>query len=106
MHNIPITEIEMAITNAPSMRAAAAKLPYNFKTFRKYAIQYGLYVPNPGGKGTPKPQPKFPLEDVLSNKHPGYHSYKLKYRLINELGWEWRCDSCKLTKWMRTSNKA
>ncbi len=100
MKNITRDEIEIALQGTLSMRAAAAKLPYNFKTFRTYALKYGLYKPNPAGKGVAKSQPMFPLEDVLANKHPGYHSYKLKYRLINELGWDWECHLCKLTEWM------
>lgn len=100
-NTITFDEIKAALEGASSMREAAAKLPYNFKTFRTYAIKHGLYAPNQAGKGITKSSSNlYPLEDVLGNKHPGYHSYKLKYRLVKELGWEWRCHECKLTEWM------
>ena len=93
-------EISAAIANSMSMSEAAAKASCNPKTFRTHAIKHGLYKPNQAGRGIAKKRPRFLLADILANKYSGYHSYKLKYRLVEELNWEWKCHCCKLTEWM------
>lgn len=86
------------------MREAASKLPINFKTFRTYCKRLNLYVPNQSGKGIRKPlkdgdSRKFPLNDILAGKYPGYNSHSLKLRLIKEKDWSSRCSICLLTLW-------
>lgn len=93
-------DIIAVLVSSRSMREAAAKLPYNPKTFRTHAIKHGLYVPNQAGKGISKRHPRFALTDILANKHPGYHTYRIKYRLVEELNWEWKCHKCSITEWM------
>jgi NADH:ubiquinone oxidoreductase subunit E len=44
-------DIENAISNTSSMIAAARYLGVSRDRFNKYAKQYGLFNPNPSGKG-------------------------------------------------------
>ena len=96
-------DIATAIASSRSMSEAATKLACNPKTFRTHAIKHGLYKTNQAGKGVFKKRPRILLTDILTNKHVGYHSYKLKYRLVEELKWAWQCQSCGLKKWMGTT---
>lgn len=92
-------EIKAAIDSSSSMREAGSKLPINFKTFIKYAKSFDLYSPNQSGRGVSKPREPFNLDDILSGKHPQYHSHRLKGRLIDEKGWIAECSICKLKEW-------
>ena len=68
-----------------SMAKAATELGIHFNTFKKKAIEFGCYKPNPGLKGGKrKPNPKIDLEEILEGKHPQFQTYKLKLRLLNE----------------------
>ncbi len=97
---ITLLELQDAISSSKSMREAASKLPINFKTFRTYAKSHSLYITNPGGKGLSKPKKKTDLSEILLGKHPEYHTYKLKNRLISERGWNHQCNSCGLQEWL------
>lgn len=85
------------------MAEAASKFNINFKTFRKYAKQLGVWKPNPAGKGISKKVPigdkKFELLDVLAGKHPQYGSHKLRVRLIEEGLKEDKCEICGIHEW-------
>lgn len=96
---VSIEQLREAVNSSQSMREAASKLPINFKTFRKYAKELGIYKTNQSGQGTSKPQPKIDIDDILAGKHPQYHTYTLKNRLIIEKGWEHKCSCCKNTEW-------
>lgn len=89
--------IEISIKNADSMAHAARIIDLNYKTFRKYAIKFGLFSPNPSGKGMSKP--KIKTEDVLNNK-VYMKSSQLKKRLIKEGYLKYNCKICKINKWM------
>lgn len=91
--------IETAIKSSKSMREAATKTNLHFNTFKKYAIELGLYNPNQAGKNIKKKMPKIPLNDILQGKHPQYHTYKLAKRMLNEGIKKHMCEECGITKW-------
>ncbi len=78
-----------------SMAKASMKLGLHFNTFKKYAIMFGCYNPNPSGKGLKKEKRlKIKTEDILSGKYPEYQTYKLKLRLLREGYFEDKCSIC------------
>lgn len=86
--------------NSITMAQACAKLGLHFNTFKRYAIKFGCYVTNPSGKGMKKKsEPKIPLIDILSGKHPEFQTYKLKNRLIKAGYFKNECNSCGITDW-------
>lgn len=84
-----------------TMAQAATKLNLHFNTFKKYAIEFGCYKPNQGGKGTKgkESSKKYNLIDVFNGKYPQYQSNKLRHRLIAEGFKEHKCEKCGLTHW-------
>lgn len=83
-----------------SMAQASALLGLHFNTFKRYAEKFGCYEPNPSGKGMKKKsEPRVPLEDILSGKHPEFQTFKLKNRLIKDGILKNECSSCGLTNW-------
>ena len=83
-----------------SMAKAATELGIHFNTFKKKAIEFGCYKPNPGLKGGKrKPNPKIDLEEILEGKHPQFQTYKLKLRLLNGNFLENKCSVCGLCEW-------
>ena len=95
--------IEEAVNASNSMAAAAAYMKIHFSTFKKYAEMYGLYKPNPSGKGSNKPKKdgagKIPLKDILEGKHPQYQTFKLKHRLYNEGLKQNICEECGISEY-------
>jgi len=91
--------IEKAVKDSKSMREAASKTKLHFNTFKKYAIELGLYNPNQAGKGVSKNMPKIPLKDILDGKHPEYQTYKLAKRLIEEGIKSHKCEKCNMISW-------
>ena len=92
--------IDEAIATSVSMAEAAKKMNMPFATFKRRAIDLGLYVPNQGGKGTKKEYKgsnKRNLDDVLQGKHPEYPTDKLKKRLISEGLLDKVCVECGIT---------
>ena len=83
------------------MAEAARKLKLHKNTFRRYAIQYGCYKPNRGGKGQKSTADisKISTQDIIEGKYPEYQTYKLKMRLLNEGYKEYRCECCGLSEW-------
>lgn len=82
------------------MSEAAARLHMRFSTFKRYAIKFGCYKPNQGGKSSHKiSHNKYELDDILNGLHPGYQSYKLKNKLINAGLKENKCECCGITEW-------
>lgn len=89
------SQIEQSILNSKSMSEACDKLGMSFTTFKRRAIQLGLYNPNQGLKGTSKHfATKYELEDILNGKYPNYQSRKLKIRLIDNGLLEDKCCKC------------
>ena len=84
-----------------SMASAAVKLKMHFNTFKKYALFYGVYKPNPSGKGMNKKDngSKIPLEEILNGNHPQYQTYKLKKKLIGAGLKKNECEVCGLDSW-------
>jgi hypothetical protein len=98
--NITFDQIKNAIEETNSMLAASAFLQIHYSTFKRYALKYGLYKPNQGGKGSNKPcKNKYDLHDILNGKHPQYSTYKLKHRLY-ECGLKTnQCEKCGISEW-------
>jgi len=71
-----------------SMSEAAATLGIYYSSLRRLAIKLGCFNPNKSGKGILKTKAegtdKYYLKDILNGKYPGYHTYKLKIRLLKE----------------------
>ena len=90
-----------ACNNSNSMSAAASKLPMNYKTFKRLAVEIGVFDPNQSGKGMTKPKSTAILtEDILSGKYPQFQTYKLKQRLIRDGYKESVCENCNSAQWM------
>jgi hypothetical protein len=103
MRKVNEEEFILAVNESKTMNEAAAKLKMPFGTFKRYAIKFGCYTPNQGGKGTSKPCPEHlivPLQEILEGNYPQYQTYKLKKRLIAEGLKENKCDICGLTEWL------
>ena len=86
------------INSSLSMSEAAAKLNLHFNTFKRYAVEAGVYSPNKGRKGGSKPKTdgngKIPLQEILDGLHPQYQTYKLKKRLIKAGMKQNICEEC------------
>ena len=85
-----------------SMAKAAARLGIHFNTFKRYALQYDVYNPNPSGKGLNKKHngSKIPTDEILAGKHPHYQTNKLRLRLIKEGIKDEKCEMCGIEDWM------
>ena len=85
-----------------SMARAAVRLGIHFNTFKKYALEFGCYNPNPSGKGLTKKNNgnKIPTDEILAGKHPQYQTNKLRLRLIKEGIKEEKCEMCGIEDWL------
>lgn len=96
-------EVRTAVENTFSMAEASSKCNVHYATFKKYAVRYNLWNPNPAGKGKSKPKEdgkdKYALSDILSGKYPHYSSHKLKLRLIKQGLKEDKCEVCEIVQW-------
>lgn len=99
MKSIDKDEFVEVCKNAPSMGSACSQLQMNWKTFRRYAIQFGCWSPNQSGKGQHKNQPSTDLNAILSNEVPYQQTFKLKLRLIKAGLKENKCERCGITEW-------
>ena len=88
--------LQDAISSSNSMAEAAKKLDMPFMTFKRRALELGLYKTNQGSKGQSKPYKgvKFITQDILDGKHPQYDTNKLKKRLVTEGILVYNCTSC------------
>ena len=88
--------LQDAISSSNSMAEAAKKLDMPFMTFKRRAMELGVYKTNQGGKGLSKPYKgvKFITQDILDGKHPQYDTNKLKNRLVSEGILEYNCVAC------------
>lgn len=99
-------DIELAMRNTRSNRAASRYLGVAYDTYKfhakKYTDEHGVSLfekhKNQAGKGIKKlgiPRMKrIPLQDILDNKYPNYHPVKLRNRLINEGLLPEKCANC------------
>lgn len=101
MINISKDEFINVCENSITMGEAAAKLKLHYNTFKRYAMQYGCWKPNQGGKGMKKniTANTIPLQDILDGKCPQYQTFKLKRRLFKEHIKENKCEICGITTW-------
>ena len=91
-----IKNFKQICENSKTMSEAAEKLNLHFNTFKRYAIKFGCFKPNQGGKGLKKPhnESKIKTLEILNGKYPNYQTYKLKIRLIREGFIEDKCSIC------------
>ena len=96
-------DIITACETSKSMAEACSKVNLHWNTFRKKAIELGVFNPNPYGKGLKKPKRKgydsYDLDDILKGKHPQYQSNKLRIRLLTEGVKEHQCECCLNSTW-------
>ena len=89
--------IEEAIKTTNSMGEASDKCNMSFSTFKRKAMKLGLYTPNQGRKGAPRPnekREKIPVEEILEGKHPQTQTYKLKHKMLKSGLIENKCGVC------------
>ncbi len=92
--------IQEAVESSKTMAEASSKVNINFKTFRKYAKQFGFWITNQSGKGCSKKSPrKIPIQEILIGNHPQYQTFKLAKRLIKEGIKQHKCEICGNETW-------
>lgn len=95
MKQVDKNEFIKICNESATMAIACSKLDMHFNTFKRYALKFGCYEPNQGGKGTLKPKStKILTSDILNGLYPNYPTYKLKLRMINEGLLEDKCEQC------------
>lgn len=92
-------DIEHAQANTRSHGEAARFLNIGFNTYRRWAIDYGLYYNghmNRAGRGVSKAKTKglFGLQEILDGKYPNYDRNRLKERLIATATIPHQCHYC------------
>lgn len=90
-------QLEWALSQTNSARAASTVLGVAFMTFKRRCVEFGLYKPNQGLKGTSKPNPRaeIPLERIFSNEH-FMNSKGLKQKLLKAGMLANECAACEL----------
>ena len=103
MVKIDKEEFIKACNEELSMARAASRLGLHFNTFKKYALEFGVYNPNQAGKGLVKPKAigkgKIATDEILAGKHPQYQTNKLRIRLIGEGIKDEECEICGIREW-------
>ena len=77
----------------------------SYRTLNYYLKIYKINVDHYKGYNTDSLQilhntSKIPLPDILSGKHPLYHTAALKIRLLKEHVFDHKCAVCNNTEWM------
>jgi predicted DNA-binding transcriptional regulator AlpA len=97
------SEIKEALEKSPSARKAARRLGVSYPTYKKYAKLYNIHAtkgwPIKKGevrrKGPINPfKGKYPLNEILENKHPNFPAHRLKDKLIRANYKEAKCENC------------
>lgn len=92
------SEIEEAQSHADNAAGAARWLGISYPLFRKYAKRYGIHRINPAAARKPcyhSPEKgKYPLSEILDNKHPHLNDYIIKDKLIRHKVLEHKCNIC------------
>ena len=103
--NVTDDQIIDELKSGNTMNTCAINLGIKFSTFKRRAINLGLYNPNPGRKGIKRESAEFykitiPLEDIISGKYKGhYTSSRLRKRLIKEGYKKNQCEECDIKEW-------
>ena len=92
--NFSAEEIRNAIIVGKTMGGAAKVLNVNWRTFKRIASEYGLYVSEIKPVGI-----KYELIDILNGKYPQYSSAKLSKRLVKEGIKKYECEICGIFEW-------
>lgn len=75
------------------MAQASSELDLHFNTFKKYAINYGCYVPNQPGKGIKKNKGnRVELNEIKTRAG-------MRHRIIKEDLIPHRCGECGISEW-------
>lgn len=90
-------DFEKAINESTSMAEAAKKLQMSYDTFRKWAQHYGLFNPNPSGKGTKKPKTFKTREDVFRVFDYNVGRFVIKNWYL--LDHKYECEECGISEW-------
>ena len=90
-------DLSKAIKETLSMQAAARQLGMSYTVFRRLAQHYGLFIPNPAGKGRTKPKKFKTEEDVFKVFDYNVARSGIKSWLLQ--GREYRCEECGLSSW-------
>jgi len=88
-------QILFALSGTSTMGEAVKKINVDWRTFKKYAEQYGLYDP----KKYNRRNEKYDLKDILNGLHPQYPTSKLSKRLIKENIKKYECEICGINEW-------
>ena len=93
-------KIKWACSKYLTMATAAKSIGMKFTTFKRIAIQLGVYRPNQSGKGTVKKEVSPMTVDGLNNgDFPNIQSFKLKRWLIKHGVKKNQCECCGISEW-------
>jgi hypothetical protein len=103
------SEIEEAQAKAETAMGAARLLGISYPLFRKYAKRYGIHRINRSAARKPcyhSPEKgKYPLSEILDNKHPNLGDYILKDKLIRYNVLKPKCNLCGFEERRLVDNK-
>ena len=87
MNNIDKENFIKICNESLTMSEASRKLGLHFNTFKRYAIEFNCWQPNPAGKGMKKkPSPKrIPTDKILNGEYPDYQTFKCGLTMWNGL---------------------
>lgn len=92
-------EIKEANEHTGSCAEAARYLEVGYKTYKRYAKMYGLFLEqkNPGSGDHTKQSfsnPVYAFDDVLAGKYPEYPPVRIKQRGLRNGHFDHECESC------------
>lgn len=103
------SEIEDAQEKADTAMGAARILGVSYPLFRKYARRYGIHKINRSATRKPNlyspEKGKYPISEILDNKHPHLNDYIIKDKLIRFNILEPKCNICGYDKRRVVDNK-
>jgi 5-methylcytosine-specific restriction endonuclease McrA len=80
--------------NEMSMAKAASTLGLHFNTFKKYALEYGCYIPNQSGKGLKKD-----IKKRIQNIEEYSTRASVRKTILKENLIEYKCGVCGIYSW-------
>jgi len=91
-------EIEEAKKGTVNESVVARRLGVAFKTYKKYALLYGIYTPNQHVRGKralfDPNRGKYPLNEILEGKHPNVELWTVKDKLLRGGVKKLKCEVC------------
>jgi hypothetical protein len=103
------SEIEDAQSKAETAMGAARIMGVSYPLFRKYARRYGIHRINRAAARKPNyyspEKGKYPLSEILDNKHPKIGDYAAKDKLIRFGTLEPKCNLCGFSERRIVDNK-